>query len=259
MRRVVCAFLLVGGLAWGDPPDYAHAKELYDLGNAEMKDGKFADAARDYGAAFDITHDPVLFYKIANANEKAGHCDVALVYYNRYLKEAKPSEQFVALAKERIQACAGSEPPVAPAPAPAPVEPAPPPAPAPAAPPTTTVHPSASRNGAWLFVGGALASVTVGAVLAYSASSSEQDLKDLYVGATGTPTYDAKTAQRYKDLVDEGHRYQYLSWASFGVAGVCAVTAAVLFLRASGDDEARVTVVPLASPHEAGVAATVRF
>src|SRR5262245_53683880 len=108
MRRVVCAIVLVGGLAWGDPPDYAHAKELYDLANAEMKDGKFADAARDYGSAYDITHDPVLFYKIANANEKAGHCDVALVYYGRYLKEAKPSEQFVELAKERIQACGGS-------------------------------------------------------------------------------------------------------------------------------------------------------
>ena len=118
-----------------------------------------------------------------------------------------------------------------------------------------------STNGAWLFVGGSLAAVTIGAVLAYSASSAEQDIKDLYVSPSGIPaTYDAKLAQRYQDLLDEGHRYQYLSWGAFGIAGACAVGATVLFVRASHSPEPeRVTVQPLASPRDVGVSATIRF
>ena len=107
-------------------------------------------------------------------------------------------------------------------------------------------------------VGGSLAFVTIGAVLAYSASSSEQDLKDLYVGLNGMPPqYDSATARRYQDLIDEGHRYEHLSWASFGIAGGFAIGAAILFARGHGDE--RVTVVPIATPHESGVAATIRF
>src|SRR5439155_25196592 len=121
-----------------------------------------------------------------------------------------------------------------------------------APPAVTVIRPTPNRNSAWLMVGGTLAFVTAGAVLAYSASSSEQDLKDLYVGLDGVPpTYDAKTAQRYQDLIDEGHRYQYLSWASFGIAGACALGATILFARAHGE-VGSVAVRPIAAPHEAG-------
>jgi hypothetical protein len=121
------------------------------------------------------------------------------------------------------------------------------------------VHPSPQRNGAWLLVGSSLAAITIGSVLAYSASSSEQDLKDLYISANGQPpTYDAKTAKRYQDLLDQGHTYEHLSWAAFGVAGACAVGATILFLREPPHDE-RVSIMPIATPHETGIAASVRF
>jgi hypothetical protein len=113
------------------------------------------------------------------------------------------------------------------------------------------------RNSAWLVVGGALAFATAGTVLAYSASASEQDVKDLYAGVDGrTPTFDPPTQQRYHDLIDEGRRYQHLSWAAFGVAATCGVAATILFLR-PGDE--RVTVAPLASPHGGGLAAAWQF
>ena len=55
-----------------------------------------------------------------------------------------------------------------------------------------------SKDAAWLLVGGSLAFVTTGAVLAYSADSSEKDLEDLYLTVDGGPaTFDAKTAARY--------------------------------------------------------------
>ena len=105
-----------------------------------------------------------------------------------------------------------------------------------------------SKDAAWLLVGGSLAFVTTGAVLAYSADSSEKDLEDLYLTLDGRPaTFDAKTAARYDELVDQGHRFEHLSWTSFGVAGGLAVGAAVCFWRAR-------EVTPVVTPTSAGVA-----
>ena len=239
-------------------PDLAHAKQLYDTANQAMSEGRYDDAVQGYGAAYDITHDPILFFKIGTANEKAGRCDVALIYFGRYLREGKPDPHFQQLAQDHIRTCGGdprnlvSNPPADSGSA-ATTAPPPPEAsgsasttlPAltgsgsastdagsaalPPAPPPPRAH---GNDAAWLMVGGGLAFATLGAVLAYSANSSEQDLKDLYVGLDGRPpTYDASVAKRYQSLVDEGNRYEHLSWASFGIAGGFAVAATILFLR----------------------------
>jgi len=261
------AGLLVTSTVTAQPtpsPDLAHAKELYDTGNQAMSEGRYLDAAQAYGAAYDITHDGILFFKIGAANEKAGRCDVALIYFGRYLKEGKPDLKFQAMAQDHVRACggdarnlvgpdqgsaagsgagpaaagsgsdtgsmvttppppegsaAGSDAGSAALGSAAVLPPGPPPA----------AH---GNDAAWLMVGGGLAFVTVGAVLAYSANSSEQDLRDLYVGLDGKPpTYDATVAKRYQSLVDEGDRYEHLSWGSFAIAGAFAITATVLFLH----------------------------
>jgi hypothetical protein len=248
-------------------PDVARAKTLYDSATAEMADGRFVDAARDYSAAYEITKDPVLFFKIGTANEKAGKCDVAVGYYQRYLKEASPAPKFVDLTTERITACsaapAGSDAGSAAGSADA-TPPAQPDTSAGSgsastssepAPPAPHVH---GDDVPWLMVGGSLAFVTLGAVLAYSASSSENDILDLYAGVDHVPvTYNATTAQRYSDLVNEGHRYQYLSWASFGIAAAFGVAAGVFFVHDA--NERRFSVAPTATPQSAGVSATLRF
>ncbi len=124
----------------------------------------------------------------------------------------------------------------------------------------SAVTPQHSSDLPWLMVGGALAFVTAGAVFAYSASSSESDIKDLYVGlANMTPTFDAKTAARYQDLLDEGHRYQYLSWGSFGIATGFAVAAGVLFIRDHNEEQRRLLLTPTASPTSAGASLTLKF
>jgi hypothetical protein len=280
MRAVIFAIVLgaAASVAAQPSPDYERAKQLYTQANTEMANGHYSDAARDYGGAYDITKDPILFFKIATANEKAGHCDVAVVYYSRFLKEGSPKPEHAQLAKQRIVACGGKIPDAS-AQATTPVTP--PPATPPAAPPaTTTTTPATaattaaapepeppsvrtryvapSHTTAWLLTGASLALITTGAVLAYSASSSEQDLKDLYAGVNNAPPqYDAKTASRYHDLVDQGQRYEHLSWAAFAAAGACAITGAVFFMR-SGHEE-RVSVAPIVTPHESGVAAQLRF
>jgi hypothetical protein len=291
----LCAGLAT--LASAQPaPDFARAKQLYDTASSELDKGAYADAMRDFGAAYEITKDPVVFFKIALANEKAGKCDVALVYYARYLREAKPAQHFVDTTKEHVAACGGasddtlagmdgsgsgstptksSEPEVGQG----------------ALAATGSDTGSGSDAGAgsdagsgadltglgsgsatpavthrhgrdlpWLMIGGALAFVTAGAVLAYSASSSEQDIRDLYVGLDNmSPVYDMKTQQRYQELLDEGHRYQYLSLGAFGIAAGFTVAATLLFVHDHNVEQQRLLLTPTASANSAGVSATLRF
>jgi hypothetical protein len=288
--------------------DLTRAKDLYLSGEAAMKDGRFDDAARDYGAAYELSQDTALFYKIGHANERAGKCDVALIYFARYLREGKPNEQFVALTREHIKVC-GGEPPSSGSPArdSGSGEPAGPDSgtsgvveaggasaatprdgagaagntasgndgtaagAAGAAPPATasgnpaagaaeaTLVPPNREKVAWLLGGSAIAFATLGGVLAYAASSSENDVRDLYAGLAGqTPTFDGATRKRYDDLVAQGERYQHLSWAAFGLAGAAAIGVTVLFLVGRDDEPAHPPpVTPVVGPRSAGV--SVRF
>jgi tetratricopeptide (TPR) repeat protein len=268
-----------------DPADLQRAKDLYKSAETAVAEGRFDDAARDYGAAYEISKDPVLFFKIASANERAKRCEVAIIYYRRYLRAARPDAEFAKTTNARIVGC-GGEPEPEPEPAgsgsagsagsgsasagSAAVDPGlgsgsdagsalPPPKPI-----------VAKHRTAWLLVGGSLTFVTIGAVLAYSADASESDIADLYVGFGGQPpVFDARTEARYRDLLDEGKRYERLSWLSFGIAGAFAVGAAIKFAvdgkegKSGGATEARdkkaVRITPLVHPGGAGAAATIRF
>jgi len=257
MRGGLLVLLLATSVALGQPaPDVQRARELYGQAEAEMTAKRYDDAARDYGAAYEISKDAALFYKIGVAHEKAGKCDVALIYYRRYLKEGTPTQAFFDLTNQHIKACGGDKPAVVPPPQPQPPaqaqQPHSPEQPE-APPPANAVVPNSSHRTSWLLVGGALTFVTIGAVLAYSANASEADVADLYVGIDGQPpVYDARTKQRYEDLLDEGHRYEHLSWGSFAVAGALAIGAAVTW-KLDGDKTVQV------APHGAGAAVRVRF
>lgn len=353
VRRVAVAITVALGVALGaalagaiapsvsraEPaPDLARARELYRSAETAMKDGRYDDAARDYGAAYELSSDPALFYKLGRAHERAGECDVALVDYARYLRDGKPTEQFTALTRERIAACGGDRAgsgsagagaagaagtassagsagtggvPQAPGNASGPAgraaagasagaamnagsatgrvsgtsagsasgaaasagatgaeasaaSPEAPTSAGTAAGSSSTAAPlipPTREKVAWLMGGGALALVTLGGVLAYAASSSENDVRDLYAGLAGQPPpFDGATRKRYDDLVDEGRRYQHLSWAAFGLAGAAAVGVAVLFTVGRGDEPAPPhppTVTPVVGPRGAGL--SVRF
>lgn len=238
-------------------PDYIAAKQHFDAGTQALDAGRYDQAIDELQAAYQISQDPVLFFKIGTAYEKAGKCSDAIGYYERYLGEAKPEASFVTLAKQRIDACKAQLPAAAPGPTPAEATPpAAAPAPAPAAPAADTLHASANKDRAWLFVGGALAFATTGAVLAYSISSVEQDIDDLYISNNGMPPeWNDKTRQRLDDLNAQGHRYEVLAWTSFGLAAACGIGATIFFVRASHEVE----VAPVVSPKQAGAAVTLRF
>ena len=127
----------------------------------------------------------------------------------------------------------------------------------PAPPPPPPPRELGRHRGPWLLVGGSIALVTVGAVLAYSADAAERDVEDLYVGLSGTPPpFNATTRRLYDDAVAEGRRYQTLSIVSFSLAGALAAGAAVWFALDRGE---RITMTPAAAPGAAGVSTTLRF
>jgi tetratricopeptide (TPR) repeat protein len=242
MRKAVLVVILVASarVASADP-DYARAATLYKQAEAEMAANQYSDAAADYAEAYDITKDPVLFFKIASADDKAGRCDLALTYYRRYLSEGNPSAEFKATTEDRIKACETGEPATTDSTVP---EPGASPDPGAAAtvdtgstapsdkPSLAGTHPGKRRGMAWITLGVGIALGTVGVVSALSAEASEKDLKDLFdVRVMGRPVeFTAANQERYDDLVAQGKRYQKVSWVAFGAAGVAFATATVLFL-----------------------------
>jgi hypothetical protein len=281
MRSAVLLAVLLAGssLARAQPaPDYAAAKRHYQAAEAASSGGDHATAAREYGIAYDITKDPVLFYKIASAFQRAGDCRSALVYYRRYLAEGKPDDAFAARTKAEIVACEKQAPPAPPAEPPTP-RPAEPPAPsdaitvppedlAPAAPPPEP-RPSLAgssttwqQTAAWTSVGVSVALLTTGAVLGLSARSRQEDVENLidFRDVEGRPAeFDGAARERYEDLLDEGDRLERWSIISLSAAGVAAAAAVVFFVIDDGPAPRAVEVTPAVTPEGAGVSAGWRF
>src|SRR4051812_26164178 len=102
--------------ARADAQPKQQAAELYRSAEAAMTDARWADAIRDYGAAYELTKDPVLFYKLGSAYARAGNCTAAATYLARYTREGKPADvaKFAGEAKKRLDECyaaTGGKPP----------------------------------------------------------------------------------------------------------------------------------------------------
>jgi hypothetical protein len=282
--RALAAFAVLAtatpALAQPSPgqPDFAAAKQHYQAAEEASGKGDHATAAREYGIAYEITKDPVLFYKIGQSYDRAGDCTSASVYYGRYLKEGNPSEEFRGKTEEAMKRC-GQKPPdektetgdrqqatgdrrQATAPvdreAVGKVE----------APPRSLVEeePSWQRTAAWSSVGIAIALATTGAVLGLSAASREEDVDNLieFRDAEGQPaTYTGATRERYNDLISEGDRLESLAVVAFAASGAAAAAAALFFVldhnATSSADSSRAAVRATAGPDSVGLSWGGRF
>jgi hypothetical protein len=122
---------------------------------------------------------------------------------------------------------------------------------------------------AWVSVGLAATFVTAGAVLGLSASSREEDLRNLieFRYPNGEPAIYAGTSrERYDDYIDEGERLARYSKVALVAAGLAAASAAAFFVldaRAGQDPDAgadtRAGIRPVATPDSLGMAASWRF
>lgn len=270
---LVGASLLVGaapfdsqGTAHGQPkdgkakrpkkkkPDYKAAKRHYQAAEKAVQAKRWSEAAEEYLTAYDITQDPVLFFKIANAYQMNGNCPDAIVYFKRYNAEAKPSVEYQSDTKARIEKCKAdtaigtdtvaensdtmSQSPMDSTE----VE---------AEPPRDDIdyenQPSFvdeevtwQKTAGWTSVGVSAAFLTAGAVLGLSAKSRQEDLENLisFRNSADQPTsFDQTVSGRYKALSDEGDTLNTMSLVAFGLAGASAATAIVFFLLDDSPEE----------------------
>ncbi|MCP4444781.1 MAG: hypothetical protein GY811_05475 [Myxococcales bacterium] len=248
-------------------PDYAAAKRHYAAAEKAAAAKKWNEAAKEYGIAYEITHDPVLFFKLGNAYQLSGDCTRSVEYFERYLKVAKPSEEYRADTKSRIGTCQSSMASSAAAkagpqktgdPDPAatntgnrPLEPSltgdsgssdADTGPDALALPTVAAETQPSfmdeevtwqQTAGWTSVGVSVAFLTASAVLGLSASSREEDMENLlsYRDASGRPAdFDAIVSERYDTLSDEEESLNTMSMVALGGAGIGAVAAIVFFV-----------------------------
>lgn len=271
------ALTIAAGRAWAQP-DYKAAAEHYKAAEAAMARGDHDAAALEYGIAFDITKDPILFFKIGQANDKAGRCPTALTYYNRYLREGNPSAEHRALTEERIAACSGARPTPDPRPDPEPDPTAPDPTAAdptlppddgglgtgaPGGPSFIDQPASWKRTGAWVATGLTVGLAAAGVVLAMSAEGSEEDLQSLIdFRNAGRPVRYDEVRDQYESLDADGKRFNTLATAAFIGAGATAAIAVTLFVLDRGSSkpaEAATALRPTFDRHGAGVAVGWEF
>jgi hypothetical protein len=310
-KALVCAFVLgfmAGPAVAQEQSDLQKAKEHYTRAEQAMKSGDHALAAEEYGRAYELTKDPVLFYKIASAHYEARNCEAAVAYYSRYLTEGKPDDRFRALTQERIEVCkarndaaagdkgeegqakaagaasaagdASGEPgresdsesdaqsgSGADQPDPSVATPGLPGAGGDRPPSFADQEVSMYSKAAWVSVGLAATFVTAGAVLGLSASSREEDVRNLieFRYPNGEPAIYAGTSrERYEDYIDEGERLATYSKIVFVAAGLAAASATAFFIldaRAGKDQdtETGAGILPVATPDGLGMAASWRF
>lgn len=252
------------------PADLNAAKEHYKAAQAAEAAGNFTGAALEYGIAYDLTKDPILFFKIGVANEKAGKCAIALTYYQRYLKEGNPSDEYRRLTEEKIAGCkaalgptdAGGTGTTGGADAGAggdggggggTMEPDLGGAGGTtgttetgggdgavggdalgggAGPAFTDKGGSWKRSAAWISTGATIGLLAVATVLYMSAEGSEEDLQALidFRDQGGRPLPFDDVESQYQDLVDEGERFDRLSTIAFAAAGASAAAAITFFV-----------------------------
>ncbi len=276
----------------------AQAKMHFQNAETAMAEGRYAAAAAEYGAAYEVIKDPFLFYKIAVAHQLGGKCGPAVIYFKRYLKEGKPPEDFAVTVKEKMAECGegtgeeavgteiesgtetgtetdtgtgtetGTEPGTG---TETETDPDPDPdtgtLPPEDAPSFLDDEPTWKKTGAWVSVAATVAFGTAGAILMMSGESREEDLQslgDFRDPAQGRPVaYEGQVADRYEALVDEGDRFNTYSMVAFGAAGVAAITAVTLFVLDRGsqaDSGSTIThLTPVITSDTAGASFSLRF
>ena len=77
------------------------ARELYLRGDRLYAEGSYDDAIVALKEAYDLSHRPALLFNIANAYERLGRYEEALLYLNQYAPSAPDHQQHIVLKRIR--------------------------------------------------------------------------------------------------------------------------------------------------------------
>ena len=91
MKSLVIVAALAAA-AHADPASQAKADKLFEQAQADYQAGKYAEAIPLFQRAYDLVHDPVYLFNIAQSSRKIADCEQATAYYKRYLEESPKAE-----------------------------------------------------------------------------------------------------------------------------------------------------------------------
>jgi len=87
LKLLALGLVLAASTASATPAD-----ELFDKGQASYQAGKYQDAIAQFKQAYELVHDPVYLFNIAQSYRKAADCTGAAEYYAKYLEAAPNAE-----------------------------------------------------------------------------------------------------------------------------------------------------------------------
>ncbi len=225
-------------------------RTYYESGSRAFAEHRFADAARDFQEAHNITHRPELLFNIARARESAGDLRGALEAYELFSAAGAPGYDPTTLQRDmaalRLRLAAQPMTPLAnPAMTPLVTQPAPAPATAPVAAPTPVVphvhshapvlpHPQmvemhrsvVADVGPWVLVGLGGAMELVGLLADLGALSDIHTLQQVNIGAVPWSADAGMSVNRAPGEVTAG-------WV-LGLGGAAVIGAGVAWLFARG-------------------------
>jgi tetratricopeptide (TPR) repeat protein len=257
VRRILVLVLAfsIGSSTAGADDATAQARDHYNKGSRAFSLGRFADAIKEYEAAFELRDDPVLLYNIAQAHRLNHNPERALFFYRSYLSRAPDAPnagdvrqkisdmQKLVDEQRRAQKPAPTPAPPAAQPAPAP----PPPATAPAPAPEFHVN-RGQRIGGIALIGAGVALLATGITLSALVPGLDSDLRNT---AAAGGVYDPSVQSRAKAFQVTG--------PVLDAVGVLAAAGGGALLYLSGRHHERVSVAPSVGPHSVGLSAQGAF
>lgn len=96
MRTVLTLILIVASASIAfaqETPEDVRARELYQLGDDLYSHGRYEEALAAFEEAYELSERPLLLFNMANAQERSGHWEDAIVSLEAYLPHAEADEQ----------------------------------------------------------------------------------------------------------------------------------------------------------------------
>lgn len=90
-RYVLLVLVLVASVASASPAQ-KQADALFEKGQTSYQSGKYQDAIAQFKQAYELVHDAVYLFNIAQSYRKVADCTSADEYYRKYLAEAPNAE-----------------------------------------------------------------------------------------------------------------------------------------------------------------------
>jgi tetratricopeptide (TPR) repeat protein len=96
VKQLALCLVLIASVASAAPktasPAQKQADALFEQAQASYQTGKYQDAIAQFKQAYELVHDPVYLFNIAQSYRKVADCTSADEYYRRYLTEAPKAE-----------------------------------------------------------------------------------------------------------------------------------------------------------------------